>query len=54
MNEGEWKERYKARFESRMGLECGPEFLESAWSLDPTDKNPEAAVDDEISLWGEP
>ena len=53
MSDDEWKARFKARFEKRMGLECGPEFLESARSVDPDDHDPEAAADSEIALWGD-
>lgn len=53
MTNDEWKARFKARFEQRMGLECGPEFLDSARSSDRADDDPEAAADMEIELWGE-
>lgn len=53
MTEDEWKARFKARFESRMGLECGPEFLESAMLFNGTDDGPEDCADDEIEHWME-
>ena len=53
MTDAEWKARFKARFEKRLGLRCTPEYLESARSVDPDDDDPEAAADSEIALWGD-